>query len=280
MNYLPIPATSSADEIKRLRKDLDAFYAQTTMYDAFLETSRQVVCWELMLPVIHQWIQRRADLKILEVGAGRTGFPEYLQSQLGGEYSKIRFYAQDVTDQNLDHLNKVTEKVLVGDVSEWVEAEGFDLIFSTHVFEHVTDPHQHLENLLALLKPASGQLFIYCPLYDFPYYINPSARHLSVVKKLVLGAYVLAKRLGTILSGRPAFLIQTNPAVLVMPFFRDSDAIHWVSYFDIRAWAKSKGLRLKSFHRKSPAGLLSKDGMIKALGTLNVLITFPDNRVR
>lgn len=280
MEFLPISANTKSRQITNLRSELDAFYAKTATYDAFSKLSNQVACWEFLLPVIRENIRANGEVSVLEVGAGRTGFTEYIKAQLKDDVSKVRFHAQDVTDQNVDHLNAVADEVLVGDIRLWKDRKQFDVIFSTHVFEHVTNPHEHLDILLSLLTRPKGQLFIFSPSYDFPFYMNPAARHLSLIEKIILGAYVLMRRLTTLLSGRPAFLIQKNPAVLVQPFFRDSDAIHWVSYFDIRAWTNQRGLKLKIFRRRSSAASLSKDGLIKLFGTLNVRITFNETSLK
>lgn len=226
-----------------LRKRLDSFYqASDNNYQAFESTSRQDDYWELVLDTI-----RRLDLprregrqcRVLEFGAGRTGFAESLGSLRGGVY----FAAQDVTERNHEHLHCVADRVYIGDVAS-IE-ESFDVIFSTFVWEHVTHPKATLDKLLKRLKPG-GSLFLFCPRYDWPGYVPPALRHLDHLKGLWLSFWLQLSRLPSRLRSEGSFYIVKEPAVFHVPaWFRDSDAVHLVSRGDLRAYFRGHELNIR-----------------------------------
>jgi hypothetical protein len=101
------------------------------------------------------------------------------------------------------------------------------------MFEHLTCPKTTLRHLLSILRPG-GSLFLACPRYDFPFYISPSARHLPRARQLAIGAWLMLERLRVLCGGKPRFLIHLDPAVFHRPWFRDADAVHWVSLWDLK----------------------------------------------
>ncbi len=125
----------------------------------------------------------------------------------------------------------------------------YDVIFSTFVREHVTNPKELLQHGLQLLKP-DGRLILASPRYDFPFYIPRSARHYSRAQQVHLGLWLLLQRGLSRWSRNSRFLIHLDPAVLSKPWYQDSDAVHWPSLRDVR-YATPPGYALR---RLSPVG--------------------------
>jgi SAM-dependent methyltransferase len=258
-----IPLTRENDvAVERLRERMDAFYASAVEYSAFQNPSAHPQEWAHVHDAILERAQRPGVCRVLEVGAGRTGFA----AALGELRSSVHFTAHDVTSFNADYLRAEADAVQIGALPG--SDERFDVIFSTFVLEHVSDPERSLETLFGLLNPG-GVLIVFCPRYDFPFYISHSADHYGVVRRLVLALYVAARRVGTLLGGRPAFLIHHDPALFHLPWAMDRDAIHWASQLDLRALFRRRGevreLPLPSGGRK--------DWFVKNLLRINVAIT-------
>lgn len=216
--------------VAELRVKFDHFYATTTTYTDFQGGSHiKPRYWTPILPVIQEILAARgpdSTCNVLEFGSGRTGFKKFL-----GELApRVRFTAQDVTPQNKDYLADNADRVHIGDLRDLHDR--FDVIFSTFVWEHVSHPQSTMKHLLDILNPG-GSMFIACPRYDMPGYIPPSARHYNAIGRARVSAWLLARRIRRALGQRgPAFTIHTDPAVLRGPWFRDSDAIHWVALSD------------------------------------------------
>ncbi|HMA93452.1 MAG TPA: hypothetical protein VKP30_12245, partial [Polyangiaceae bacterium] len=100
-------------------------------------------------------------------------------------------------------------------------------------WEHITNPAETLGYLLRMLSPG-GRLIVASPRYDFPFYIPPSARHYTSYEQVMLTLWLTWKRLQAIWCEDARFLIHLDPAVLRSPWYRDADAVHWVSRWDIR----------------------------------------------
>jgi len=214
-----------------MRAELDRFYAETSEYSAFLETSSQVNCWEPIRDTIESMRKPAVSLNVLEFGAGRTGFPDWLPDELRNQ---IYFVAQDITNQNLDFLNRVADQVCIGDLASIATEQKFDIIFSTFVWEHVSNPSETLEILLGMLNPH-GKLFLFSPRYDIPFYVPPVLRHLSRVQGMLASLRLWLSRIRVLLGGKPNFWIVPAPAVLhCKKWFRDADAVHLVSKYDLQ----------------------------------------------
>lgn len=271
-----VPVNSLAgDTCSQLRQRLDKFYAGCSEYLAFQEPSNQMICWAHVIGEIQRRLQRTpgTKVKVLEVGAGRTGFALALSE--AGLRSSVDLHTQDVTDFNESWLRKQADQVYIGDVSRCGLPADFDVIFSTYVLEHVTDPVAHLNVLWKSLRSGDnsrGALFLFSPRYDLPGYVCPSASHLGPMRRLGLVATSLCWRLWTLVSRRASFLIQTDLAVFYRPFFIDSDAVHWVSAFDLRAWSKNCGASFESLRVGEPKKF-TKDWVIKRFCTLAVKIS-------
>lgn len=217
----------SSPAVPDLRRRLDEFYAKTAAYDDF---NREVPShrpeWVPVRNRMVELLDADKPCAVLEFGCGRTGFGHFL----GKDRARVTFDVQDITDRNRDCLDPQVDKLWVGDLR--TVDKRYDIIFSTYVWEHVSEPRATLSHLLSLLNPG-GSLFLFCPRYDAPGYVPPSARHYPLATKCIIGVWLAAARLGSILTGRPRFLIHTDPALFHLPWYRDSDAIHWPSWWDL-----------------------------------------------
>jgi len=231
-------------EASELSDRLRDFYGSTTAYVAFQAPSHQTMLWS---HVALELRQRLADkphgkIRVLEVGSGRSGLATYLQAS--GLRDKVELHAQDVTAQNAEWLEQYFDAVTIGSIEE-VLGE-FDFVLSSYVFEHVAAPQTFLDSLWGKLA-LGGVIMMTCPRYDAPFYLPPSVDHVAAPRKLALACCVVWRRLLTLITGRPAWLVLKDPAVFHLPFSADRDAVHWVSWFDIRAhWPQATRFKLAS----------------------------------
>jgi SAM-dependent methyltransferase len=219
-------------ERRGLAAGLRKFYDTTRDYVVFQSPSQHDQSWEFLIQEARERIRRDGEkrVRILEVGAGRSGLARYLSAQNLRE--KVYLHAQDVTLANQSWLKEEFNEVTIGDLKE---VKGtFDLVISTYVFEHTVDPAGFLGAMWERTVPG-GVIYLFCPRYDLPFYLPRAADHLGLARKIVIGLYVQWRRLLTRITSRPAWLVQKDPAVFHLPFFRDRDAVHWVSWWDIRA---------------------------------------------
>jgi len=228
--------TEDSRSVAELRQRLDAFYAATTEYSDFqVESNSKPEIWTPIVGFIEQRLAEQKSCRVLEFGAGRTGFGRFL----GRLRDRVKFEVQDVTPQNREYLAGEADAVHIGDVA--ATTGPYDVIFSTFVWEHISNPRLTLDLLLRRLAPG-GALFIACPRYDMPGYIPPSARHYRVGARLRLVLWQTARWLG-LSSNQDRFLIHTDPALFHLPWFRDSDAVHWVSLRDFAAVPSGFGFK-------------------------------------
>lgn len=245
-----------------LRARMDAFYRTTGDYEAFQSRSWHPHLWSFVIDVVAHF--KNGDCHILEVGAGRSGFAEYLR-QRG---VTAHFTAHDVTPRNEAYLKENADAVVIGDLHHL--SETFDIIFSTFVLEHITDPIATLETCWRLLKDG-GKLFIFCPRYDAPFYLPPSADHYSGIARVGLALRLAVARLRALVTRKARFFVYADPAVFTLPWSRDRDVVHWVSYFDLTIFFGSRG-RLRKLHVPSE-GL--KDAVVKNFLQINIVVEKP-----
>jgi len=249
-------------EIATLRRRMDAFYASSADYPAFQQPSDNPEEWTCVKETILQHLRTEETCHVLEFGVGRTGFPGWL-----GELRKsVRFTAQDVTPTNADYLQSQADKVQIGKISDIRGT--FDVIFSTFVLEHMSDPKHTLETLLKLLRPG-GALLLFCPRYDFPFYLSHSADHYGWFQRLRIAMYLCWRRLATVLTRRPAFIVHADPALLHMEWQMDRDAIHWASLIDLRMFFRNRGQIQKLVIRSGSV----KDWCVKNFLRINLRFT-------
>lgn len=254
-----------------LKVKLDNFYNTVSDYSAFETHSDQRHCWKHIADRIKLLGSSSKKIKILEVGAGRSGFGLFL-TELGLRDFVI-WVAQDVTSQNSKWLEANADKVILGDIETMPMDDSYDIIFSTFVLEHIVNPSDHLNQIASLLKLSKGTLFIFCPRYDLPCYLAPSSRHLTKNLRIKFLIYCTFSRIKTILTGKPAFLIMTDLAAFHQPFFTDSDAVHWPSLYDLKSFSRKEGAILSQLEIGAPK-LFSRDWIVKRLLTIAVTIKF------
>ncbi|MBL8991597.1 MAG: class I SAM-dependent methyltransferase [Phycisphaerae bacterium] len=239
----------SDDSVGSLERRLLEFYCTTSDYQSFNDPTPKDDFWAPIRADIASRVAAGKPCTALEFGAGCTVFGEFL----GDLRPRVRFEVHDVTDRHKDFLSRQADASHFGDLRDIPGT--FDVVFSTFVWEHVCRPAQTYERLLRMLAPG-GSLFIICPRYDLPIYTPPSARHYGRLRRWVINLRALLMRVGFMLRGRPAFLIHTDPAVLSVKWYRDADAIHWVSLADFHR-ATPCGFKIR-YHRVRRQGLIGR----------------------
>lgn len=210
-----------------LERKLIDFYSHSDGYMVAPEASEHPLFWQSVKAAVARTIEEKGRCRLLEFGAGKTGLGEYLQ-----EFRpSTEFWVQDVSSRHAQYLLERADQVVLKPIDSF--SEQFDVICSAFVWEHVINPRKTLDHLLQSLHPG-GSLFLISPRYDFPGYISPSARSRTRIERFLISVWLQFRRMATILGGPPAFLIDADPAVLHGPFFRDSDAVHWVSLWDLQ----------------------------------------------
>lgn len=250
--------------IPALRNRMDSFYQNTQEYSAFQEVNELPDQWNYVRGAILAVLQEKPVCRILEIGAGKSGFAQFVQDLK----PSLHYTAQDVTQSNKEHLMASADAVHFSSVTQ-LESE-FDVIFSTFVLEHISDPRQTLGKLFSSLAHG-GKLFIFCPRYDAPFYLPHSADHYNGARRFGLGVFLALARVWTLLTRRPLFLVHADPAVFHLPEYRDRDAIHWTSLWDLQLFFRGRG-QMKRL--KLASGNL-KDWIVKNLLQINVEITRP-----
>jgi SAM-dependent methyltransferase len=266
VNVKAVLVSETNPAVEDLRKRLDQFYRTTDDYQAFQDRSWHPNLWSLIVKDITHL--NGGTARVLEIGAGRSGFYEYLRQCRVDAH----FTAQDVTPKNDCYLRENADEVVIGPLQRVTGI--FDIIFSTFVLEHVTDPVATLERCWSLLKPG-GTLFIFCPRYDAPFYLSHSADHYAGIVRAAIALRLAAARARTLLTQLPRFFIHTDPALFVLPWQRDRDAVHWVSYFDLAIFFRRRGCLRKI---RIPSGGL-KDAIVKNLLQINIAVQKPKDRV-
>ncbi len=250
-------------DVSVLRVGLDRFYQNSPDYGAFVAPSDQSNCWRFVVEKVEAVIARKGSCRALEIGAGRTGFRQFCTTR------KLHFAVQDVTALNAEYLRTQADEVFIGDLQSVTGR--YDVIFSTFVFEHITNPRAALERAWTMVE-SGGALFVFCPRYDLPFYLPPSFDHRPVVMRWLTALFLFGRRVWTWLGGSPAFLIATDPSVFHREWARDRDAIHLVSLFDVAAFARGRG-RLRRFTLASGS---VKDWVVKNWLQVNAVIEKPD----
>lgn len=263
-------------QLSQLEDRMQAYYSAVADYPAFHTPSDHPLEWRHVLAEVIRTSLVAQPVAILEFGSGRSGFPNWLRQKLVPyPTTSVSITCQDVTATNQTYLLEVADQVLIGPLEQgMLPADRFDIIFSTHCFEHVARPEALLHTCIILLKPG-GTLLLFAPRYELPFYLSPSSVNLAPIPRLLLGLRLLLIRLFTVLRGRPAFVIDTAPACLDRPFERDADAIHWISEHDVNLFARRNGLRLSRLDVSHHAAPFSKQWLIDQFGKLSVCLQKP-----
>jgi len=217
---------------------LRAFYSSTTEYSAFQEPAVHDREWRAMLPLCDELLRQRERIAILEVGAGRSAFGD----ALGSRRPLVQYDVQDVTAANEEYLRGIADRVYMNPVEQL--SGQYDIIFSTFVLEHVATPVSFLENVRRLLKPG-GWHVVFCPRYDNPAYQCPSLRRLPLGARVAAAVQLWCGQILSMIDRRPRFYLNTAPAVLEGPWFRDADAVHVVTRRAVELWHRHNGFCIK-----------------------------------
>lgn len=218
-----------------------------TRYPAFNETSRRDRFWRMVVNSIETRLADRPYVKVAELGAGRTGFADFL----GPLRSRVEFHAHDVTDTNRTHLEGVADRTHIGAVTAVADAAPFDVVFSTFVYEHVVRPREFIDAQLSMIE-SGGSIFIFSPRYDWAGYIPPSLRHMPTSVMIWNAMKVWTAHWRSAVSNTPRFLLVEDPAMFhTEDWHRDADAIHLASLADLRAYLKG---RPATIHQCVPVG--------------------------
>lgn len=209
------------DEIFELEKRMNNFYNTTNSYIAFEEESSHEEQWKQILKYIERKKATLKKVKILEVGAGKSGLGKFLRSNGVIEQTELTF--QDVTNKNLHWLKQFSNNVIIGDIG--IVTGQFDIVVHSYVLEHISRPCQFLTYIYDNLTAVGGINIIECPRYDFLFYVPNSLNHCSLLDKVRL-------KLLMIFSKKSNYIIN-DPAVFYLPFYRDVDAIHLVRIKEI-----------------------------------------------
>ena len=264
--------------ISSLELDMQSYYASTSDYSAVQQPSRHPIEWSHVLTEIKTRLSSSgARVSVLEFGAGRSGFPDFLAQELNAsEMSRLTIACQDVTLINESYLKDKFTKVIMGSLLHCTLLPGqFEIVFSNQVFEHVARPKDLLDKIFELLT-HDGMLFLFAPRYDFPFYLSPSCRDLGVVKRLQVGIWLMSVRLIGLLRSEPNFVMDLRPACLINLNIRDSDAIHWISKWDLDAYARRRGWRTYNLDISINAPLFSKQWLIDLGCRLSICIRKSD----
>lgn len=247
--------------LEKLSTALSSFYEETVDYSAYQEVVHHEELFALLLPFIQTAVENLGRVKILEIGAGKTSLPTFLRKH---NISSFDYTAQDIVEKNLDYLNSVSDEVFIGKI---VDMEGkFDFIIHTYVLEHIANPLEFLSNVHRLLNNG-GWHIIFCPKYDIPGYIPPSIRYGSIFKQVSKHLGILFQIYYGRLTGIERFIVNKEPAIFHKQWFRDADAVHFVSKSNIVEWHRKKGYLLKTFQKNSQG---VKSFLVNNFLTLNI----------
>jgi hypothetical protein len=196
-----------------------------------------------ILQIIAGMARPGQSCRVLELGAGRTSFPQFIREH--GNGIEVEFIAHDINDTNAEYYAQNAIRFIIGGWAQ-VKAEGpFDFCFSSFVYEHLVEPRNFLGGMIENLTPT-GKSVIVCPKYIIPGYVPPAIRWMPLWKQHVITCYLSLSNVLTKITGRCKFWICVEPTIFFKrPYRRDYDAVHMVSTEDVRA-AVSPMFRVRS----------------------------------
>jgi len=249
-------------EIAHLETRLIAFYNTYTDYPVFNQASEYPSLWGKVLQSAAKITSSGSPCRILEIGAGRSGFGSFIRTQ---STLPIHLTSQDITALNVDFLKETSDEVVTENIDQLQGS--WDIIFHSYACEHFCRPAQFAELLWQKLR-VGGYLIIQSPRYDFPFYLPPSLDHLSFTKRTMHRLQLIWLDLVSALTSKKQFVIFSDPAVFHLPFWRDRDAVHRVCRSDLtRLFAQ----RAKIENFPLPSGGW-KDFLVKRFLTLRIAL--------
>lgn len=247
-----------AEGVRVLEQRMAAVYSDPASYPPFAGESDQPELWAI---VIERALRFAGPCRILEIGAGRSGFHRKLAEAGLWKTGRVHYTAHDVTDANQDYLRERADETFIGSASKMTGT--FDIVFHSFVLEHIVRPRAFLDHVFALLPLAGFHIFS-CPRYDVPGLAPPSIAHCGLFGRLKYLLFNVRRAL----SGSPRFPLLPDPAILHGPYFRDADAIHCVALRDI-LWLHQGRASVTRF--RIPAYTL-KDRLVKLTMSLHLII--------
>lgn len=106
-------------------------------------------------------------------------------------------------------------------------------------------------------------------------YLSPSPANPQILSRLLLALRLLLIRWLSRLCRKPAFVIDTGPALLDRTFVRYADAIHWVSKYNVHLFDLRHGLGFINLEVSHCASPLSNHLCIDQFGNLAVCLRKP-----
>ena len=173
---------------------------------------------------------------VLDVGsgAGENGFHiRDVANYTGLEYSSTAIeMAREFESPTCRYLQGDAENMPFEDAS-------FDVVLSTHVIEHLTNPQRVIDEMLRVLKPG-GRLMIIGPAWEWPLQSPPSCKQRS--KSLWWRIRWSTGRFWRLLVNDPGFDMIENPDILEGAYEEDNDTTYAVSVRLLLRYLENLGL--------------------------------------
>lgn len=225
-------------EIARTR--LNAFYSNNPDYFTLSTSSDKT---KFLAPIAERAAsiaRTTGNVRILEVGAGISQVPSFMQRHLKGLSYQI--VLQDVVEDGRQTAEASGAHFFHGPVWEITASEPFDIVISLFSYEHMYEPTRILDALDMLVRPG-GIIYIAAPHYVTPLYVPPAIRHREQIGQLAGSFFLWIQSWIVLFSGRANFYVVDDPAVFHRQWRRDADAVHMVSRADLIAHMKHYKVR-------------------------------------
>src|SRR5262245_16541941 len=132
-----------------MRSGSAEFYRWVTSFPAYHAESR----WEWS--VVRRILEQRSQAKLLELGCGEGKFLAAI-----ADLTRITAQGIDLSEESVARARAKGLNARCATIDEFVAgAERFDMIFMSHVLEHVEDPLAVVKNCKALLNPGGEIIF-------------------------------------------------------------------------------------------------------------------------
>jgi SAM-dependent methyltransferase len=234
LSNLIVRASTQDPQIGYLAERLAAFYYGNQKYYLSAEGEKDAI-YQPLCDVIQTKFAAQGRISVLELGAGRTRFPQYAAKH--GLGNRLSFTAHDIDETNVAYYESEGIQHAVGPVIDLIGRGRFDVAFSTFVLEHVPDPQGFLDASAKLIEHG-GLMVIVCPKYDYPFYVPPALRWLRRWQQVFVNLRLVMQNALVHVTRRPNFWICIEPAVFHRPWRRDYDAVHLVTEADIRTYLR------------------------------------------